>query len=117
MPGPGRVENAIGEPQRDEPPERGWVAVQGVHPLGHEVGEARLLAEKEAGDAPFRPAAAFAAADRERPMGELSGRGGCVKEEDRERGHRSGRLRHGQATIAVLAILNPKLAPGERLVK
>jgi hypothetical protein len=83
----------------------------------HQMSQSRLFCKKKAGDAAFRPTAAFAASDRERTVGQLRDGGGRSERSGQSGEHNPGVLRHGQAMIAVLAILNPKLAPGERLVK
>ena len=114
------VKDAIGEAERDQAPGCARVAVKRMDLGRHQMGEARLFGEKPAGDAALGAPAALAAADRERPGRGLSHRrrgrsepdGGCGQE-----GRICPRLRHGQAMMALLAILNPKLDPGERLVK
>ena len=84
------------------------------------MGEARLFCEKPAGDAALGAPAALAAADRERPGRGLrhSRRGGSEPDSGcGQEGLICLRLRHGHAMMALLAILNPKLDPGDRLVK
>ena len=119
MPGSGRVNHAVGEAEFDEAPRGARVAVQRVHLLRDEMGDVRLLGHDPAGDAAFGPAATLAAAHRKRPTGELRDRS-----RDRRRHGRQSHadssdypLGHGHATMAALAILNPKLVPGVRLVK
>src|SRR5271166_1942957 len=114
VPRPGGVEHAVGEAERDEPPIGGRVTVQRVQLPRHQMGEPRLFGEKPARNPPFAPAAALAAADREGPR-RLRQRGRGPGEKGSQR--QSDPLRHGQAIIAALAILKPKLVPGERLVK
>ena len=71
---PGGVEDAIGEAEADEAPDRRRVAVQRVHLAGDQPGQLRLHLDQPAGQAAGRAAAAFAAADRERPLRELGER-------------------------------------------
>src|SRR5208282_758570 len=118
VPRPRGMEDAVSEAEADEPPSGARVAVQRMDLRRHEMGELRLFGQKPAGDPPLAPAAPLAAADRERAR--------LLRQRRRAPGEKGGgsqtqwfceRLRHGHATMALPAILKPKLVPGERLVK
>src|SRR5208282_3385591 len=102
VPRPRGMEDAVSEAEADEPPSGARVAVQRMDLRRHEMGELRLFGQKPAGDPPLAPAAPLAAGEKG---------GGSQTQWFCER------LRHGHATMALPAILKPKLVPGERLVK
>src|ERR1700736_957959 len=96
--------------------------MQRLHFAGHQMVEPGRHAQNPAREA-GRRAAALAAGQRERAMGELSERGiGGQRGEDREQDEAAksasvqGRS-HGQAMMARLAILKPKLDPGANPLK
>src|SRR6185437_12216701 len=117
--GAGRMHHAIGEAKADEAQSRARLSVQRMHPGGHEMGERGLLGHQPVGDAAVPSAPALASGDGKRPPRKLgqSADGRSGPRRGAERGPEERALRHGQATMAALAILKPKLVPGARLVK
>ncbi len=88
MAGTGGVKNAIGEPESDQAPGRMGIAMQRMHLVRHEMGEARLLLDEPACDPAGAASAALAARDFEGAgfvPKNLCERGGSGGEPQRER--------------------------------
>src|SRR5271154_7365301 len=83
------------------------------------MGEPGLFGHEPAGHAALDPGPALAAGDRKWPRRILRqrGRDSCGPSRKSKADPPECPLCHGHAMIAALAILKPKLVPGERLVK
>ena len=86
---PGGVEDAVGETETDEAPDRRRIAVQRMHFGGDQPRQLRLHFDQPAGEPAAGAAAALAAADHERALRKLG--------EGRRRGERQTRRREARA--------------------